>query len=229
MLTLSRITVLIVAVIAFFIAIDPNSSIMGLVSNAWAGFGAAFGPMVLLALFWKRINTPGAFAGIFVGAATVILWDYIPLIAGQTLGAYTGLYSPVVGFALSFIAIVLISIITKKPSDEIIAEFELAAGNEDLEAMFAIEETASAEEAVEEAAPVDEAVEEAAPVEEAVEEAAPVDEAAEEAAPVEETVEETAPVEEVAEEAAPVEETVEEAAPVEEAVEEAASVEEAAE
>ena len=89
---MSRTTVVAVAVLAYLIAWDPNSSIMGLVSNAWAGLGAAFGPIVLMSLFWKRCNLPGAVAGIVSGGLTVILWDYIPLIAGQTLGAVTGLH-----------------------------------------------------------------------------------------------------------------------------------------
>ena len=73
------------------IAWNPNSSIMGLVSNAWAGLGAAFGPTVVMSLFWRRTNLAGAVAGIVSGGLTVIVWDYIPFAAGQTLGSYTGL------------------------------------------------------------------------------------------------------------------------------------------
>lgn len=121
---ISRITVLVIAVLAYLIALDPNSSIMGLVSNAWAGLGAAFGPTVLLSLYWKRTNFAGAAAGIASGAVTVLIWDYIPLIGGQTLGTATGLYSLAVGFAVSIAAIVAVSLMTKAPSDEMIREFE---------------------------------------------------------------------------------------------------------
>lgn len=123
-LWVSRVTVIVVAVIAYVIAIDPNSSIMGLVSNAWAGFGSAFGPLVLLSLYWKRTNLPGAIAGIVSGALTVIVWDYIPMVGGQTLGAVTGLYSLALGFVISLVLIVVVSLLTKAPSREIIDEFE---------------------------------------------------------------------------------------------------------
>ncbi len=123
-LKLSRITVVIVALLAIAIAWNPDSSVMKLVSDAWAGFGAAFGPLVLLALFWKRTNIQGALAGIISGAAIVILWDYIPLVAGSTLGTVTGLYSLVPGFFISLILIVAVSLATKAPGDDIVAEFE---------------------------------------------------------------------------------------------------------
>ena len=122
-LNVGRISVAVVAVIAFVIALDPNSSVMGLVSDAWAGFGAAFGPIILLSLFWKRFNLPGAVAGMITGFVTVILWDYIPF-GGETLYAKTGLYSLVLGFGLALIVAVVATLITKKPSAEIEAEFE---------------------------------------------------------------------------------------------------------
>lgn len=123
-LRVGKIAVIIVAVVAFFIALDPNSSIMGLVSDAWAGFGSAFGPVVLLALFWKRSNLAGAVSGMAVGALTVIVWDYLPLVNGSTIYSATGLYSLIVGFALGFVVNVIVSLVTKKPSKEIIKEFE---------------------------------------------------------------------------------------------------------
>ena len=126
-LKISRITVLVVAVLAFLIAWDPNSSIMGLVSNAWAGLGSAFGPIVLLSLFWKRTNLAGAVAGIISGGLTVIIWDYIPLIGGQTLYTYTGLYSLAIGFVISILMIVIFSLATKSPSQEIQDEFDKVA------------------------------------------------------------------------------------------------------
>ena len=134
-LKVSRITVVVVAVLAYLIALNPDSSVMGLVSNAWAGFGAAFGPIVLLSLYWKRVNLQGAIAGIVSGAATVLIWDYIPIFhtgevnaAGKeilnTLGTQTGLYSLAIGFLISVILIVVVSLATKEPSDEILQEFE---------------------------------------------------------------------------------------------------------
>ena len=123
-LWVGKIAVVIVAVIAFLIALDPESSIMGLVSNAWAGFGAAFGPVVLLALFWKRSNLAGAISGMSIGALTIIVWEYIPLIGGQTLAKATQLYSLVPGFFLALIVNVVISLITKAPSKEIQDEFD---------------------------------------------------------------------------------------------------------
>ena len=113
-----------VAIIALLIAWNPDSSVMALVSDAWAGFGAAFGPLVLCSLFWRRTNFAGAFAGIFSGALTVIVWDYIPLMQGATIGSATGLYSLLPGFIISLIAIIVVSLCTKAPSEEITKEFD---------------------------------------------------------------------------------------------------------
>lgn len=124
LLRVSRITVIVVAVLAFLIAWDPDSSIMGLVSDAWAGLGSAFGPAVVCALFWKRANLPGTVAGIVSGGLTVIIWDYIPLVKGVTPAEYTGIYSLLVGFAVSLILIVVVSLCTKEPDAEILAEFD---------------------------------------------------------------------------------------------------------
>ena len=123
-LMVGKVAVIVVSVIGFLIALDPNSSIMTLVSDAWAGFGSAFGPVVLLALFWKRSTLPGAIAGMATGALTVIIWDYIPLVNGQTLYAATNLYSLVLGFAFALIVNVVVSLLTKKPSKEIMDEFD---------------------------------------------------------------------------------------------------------
>lgn len=124
---ISRITVVAVAVLAVLIAWNPDSSIMGLVSNAWAGLGSAFGPIVLMSLFWRRTNLPGAVAGIVSGGLTVIIWDYIPLVGGATLGAATGIYSLAVGFVLSILFIIVVSLATKAPSMEILKEFDEVA------------------------------------------------------------------------------------------------------
>ncbi len=123
-LLVGRIAVLVVAVAAFFIALDPNSSIMNLVSDAWAGFGSAFGPVVLLALFWKRSTLAGAVAGMATGTITVIVWDYLPLVNGGTIYNATGLYSLAVGFVLALVVNVVVSLISKKPSKEITDEYD---------------------------------------------------------------------------------------------------------
>ena len=123
-LMVARVTVIAVSILAFVIAWDPESSIMGLVSNAWAGLGAAFGPIVVMSLYWRRTNLAGAVAGIVSGGLTVIIWDYIPLIQGQTLGSYTGLYSLAVGFVVSLILIIIFSLATKAPSKEITDVFD---------------------------------------------------------------------------------------------------------
>lgn len=126
---ISRITVFVIAILAYLIALNPNSSIMGLVSNAWAGLGAAFGPTVLLSLYWKRTNFQGAVAGIASGALTVIVWDYLPVINGATLGSVTGLYSLAAGFFVSLAAIVIGSLLTPAPGEEITEEFEDVSRN----------------------------------------------------------------------------------------------------
>lgn len=123
-LNVGRTATIVVAIIALFIAWDPNSSIMGLVSDAWAGFGAAFGPLVLCSLFWKRTNFAGALAGIISGALTVIIWDYIPCMGGATPGSATGLYSLAPGFFISLVLIIIVSLCTKAPSSDIVKEFE---------------------------------------------------------------------------------------------------------
>ncbi len=134
-LLVGRIAVIVIAVIAFVIALDENSSVMKLVSDAWGGFGAAFGPVVLLALFWKRSNLAGAIAGMTTGTIAVLIWSYIPMIQNTdptkfngadliTLSQSTGLYSLVLGFGLALIVNVIVSLLTKRPSDEMVKEFE---------------------------------------------------------------------------------------------------------
>ena len=123
-LWVGKIAVVVVAILAFAIALDPESSIMGLVKNAWAGFGAAFGPVVLLALFWKRSNLAGAIAGMATGALTIIVWCYLPIIGGQTPADATQLYALVPGFFLALIVNIVVSLITKAPSKEITDEFD---------------------------------------------------------------------------------------------------------
>jgi sodium/proline symporter len=111
-LRLARIAVVLIAVVGFVIALNPASSIMLLVSDAWAGLGSAFSPLVLLALYWKRTSRSGAIAGIITGSTVVIIWDFVPL-GGETLAKITELYSLVPGFALSLLSIVLFSVFSK--------------------------------------------------------------------------------------------------------------------
>ena len=131
MLRVSRITVLVVSAIAFVVALDPNSSVMGLVSNAWAGFGATFGPVVILALFWKRSNFAGAASGMIAGGLTVIVWDYIKF-GGATLATRTGLYSLVPGFALGLVLMVVVSLLTKAPSKEMLEDYEAVSSQKEM-------------------------------------------------------------------------------------------------
>ena len=110
---LGRIMVLAISLVAIVLAQNPDSRILQMVSNAWAGFGAAFGPVVLGSLFWKRMTRNGALAGMVVGAATVILWINTPL------KDLTGLYEIVPGFILASFAILIVSLLDRKPSERI--------------------------------------------------------------------------------------------------------------
>ncbi|MBR1470218.1 MAG: sodium/proline symporter PutP [Lachnospiraceae bacterium] len=124
-LNLSRIAIIVIAVVAYVIALDPDSSVMGLVSDAWAGLGSAFGPLVLMSLFWRRTNLQGAIAGLVSGALTVIIWDYLPIMGGITPYKATGLYSLSLGFVISLICIVVVSLATKAPDQKITDTFDL--------------------------------------------------------------------------------------------------------
>ena len=120
MLWVSRLVVLAIALVALFIASDPDSgTIMGLVENAWGVFGAAFGPAILLSLFWKRLTFAGTAAGIVAGAAVDILW----LICLSS----TGIYEIVPGFAAGLVAAVVVSLCGKKPGEDVEALFDRAS------------------------------------------------------------------------------------------------------
>lgn len=118
-----RISVIVVAIVSIMLASDPNSSVLDLVSNAWAGFGAAFGPLVIFSLTWKRMNRNGAVAGMVVGALTVIIWIYggFTLADGTALNSW--LFAIVPGFVLSTIAIFAVSIMTGGPRAEVEQQF----------------------------------------------------------------------------------------------------------
>lgn len=115
-----RITVLIISIIAMFIASDPNSSVFNIVSFAWAGFGAVFGPVVLFALFWRRSNWQGALAGMVSGGAMVFIWKYLV----RPMGGAWDIYELLPAFTVSCIMIVVVSLLTKAPSKEITEEFD---------------------------------------------------------------------------------------------------------
>ena len=118
MLWAGRAIVVVIAVVALLIAVNPNcAGIMALVECAWAAFGAAFGPAIILALFWKRFTYKGAIAGIVVGFAVDALWYTF-------LSTSTGLYEIIPGFIASMIAAVVVSLVDKAPSEEVVALFE---------------------------------------------------------------------------------------------------------
>ena len=131
---MSRICVAIIAVIGVLIALSGNNNIMGLVSFAWAGFGASFGPVMVLALFWKRMNRQGALASMIVGFLTVILWNTLFISGGvfgnmfgiQTFVWDSGLYELLPAFILSLIVGVVVSRMTEEPTEDIKREFDEA-------------------------------------------------------------------------------------------------------
>jgi len=112
-----RLAVVIVALIAYFIALNPDSKVLDLVAYAWAGFGAAFGPTLILSLFWKRMTSLGALAGIIVGGGTVVIWK-------QLQGGWFDLYEIVPGVLLAGLAIVVVSRMSPEPEEEIIQRHE---------------------------------------------------------------------------------------------------------
>ena len=110
--------VLVIALIAISLAINPNSKVLGLVAYAWAGFGAAFGPLIILSLFWKRMTLNGAIVGMVVGAMTVIVW--------KNYMGDTGLYEIIPGFILATLSIIIVSLLDKAPSADVVKRFEMA-------------------------------------------------------------------------------------------------------
>ena len=122
----SRITLLVLTLIGVVIALDENSVIFQIVSFAWAGFGATFGPLMLLSLFWKRTNKAGAIAGMVSGAAMVFLWKLVI----SKLGGVFAIYELLPAFIFSTVCIVVVSLLTKAPSKQIEEDFEaVRSGN----------------------------------------------------------------------------------------------------
>lgn len=113
-----RLMVLAISVFAIILASNPDSKVLGLVSYAWAGFGAAFGPLIIFSLFWKRMTLSGAVAGMIVGAVTVILW--------KNVFAATGIYEIIPGFIFATLTIIVVSLISKQPSRDVVERFEQA-------------------------------------------------------------------------------------------------------
>jgi sodium/proline symporter len=103
--------------VAGLLAGDPESRVLGLVSYAWAGFGAAFGPVILLSLFWRRMNRNGAAAGLVTGAIIVVVWK-------QLEGGLFDIYEIIPGFLFSAIAVVAVSLLTEEPGRDVVAGFD---------------------------------------------------------------------------------------------------------
>lgn len=118
-LWLGRVSVIVVTIVAILIAQDPDSTVLDLVGFAWAGFGAAFGPMILLALYWKRITAMGALSGMVAGAVVSYVWGTVPAIKEAI-----NLYEIVPGVLVHFLVAIVVSLLTHRPEPEIEAEFE---------------------------------------------------------------------------------------------------------
>ncbi len=129
----SRVAVFAVATVAIILAMNTQSEffkvVMKMVSFAWAGFGAAFGPLMLLALFWRRTNLAGAISGMVVGAVTCFVWKFVLQANASLTAAHPifNLYELAPGFVLAFITTVVVSLVTRKPSQEILAEYDEVA------------------------------------------------------------------------------------------------------
>jgi sodium/proline symporter len=116
----ARLTIVVIAIVGVFLAWNPESSVFRIVSFAWAGFGASFGPVILFSLFWKRTNKQGALAGMIAGGVMVFVWKY--LIA--PMGGAWSIYELLPAFLIGCVAIVVVSLVTPAPSKEICEEFE---------------------------------------------------------------------------------------------------------
>lgn len=114
-----RAAVLVIAVIALLLAWNPDRQVLDLVAYAWAGFGAAFGPTLILSLYWRRMNRYDALAGIIVGGLTVVIWK-------QLSGGLFDLYEIVPGFILSLLGIFIVSLVTRPPEESVLLEFDKA-------------------------------------------------------------------------------------------------------
>ena len=116
----ARATVICIAVLAVFLAADPDNSVFEIVSFAWAGFGATFGPVVLCALFWKRSNLYGALSGMIAGAALIFIWKYLV----RPLGGIFDIYELLPAFVVALLVNIIVSLITRAPEKKIVDQFE---------------------------------------------------------------------------------------------------------
>ena len=116
----ARCTVIGIAIVAIFLASNPDSSVFQIVSFAWAGFGSTFGPVMLFALFWKRSNKYGAISGMVAGGAMVFIWKFVV----RPLGGAWDIYELLPAFIIACVFIIVISLLTKAPEQEIIDEFD---------------------------------------------------------------------------------------------------------
>ncbi|MCI6815965.1 MAG: sodium/proline symporter PutP [Treponema porcinum] len=123
-MNVSRITVLVIAAIAFVLSLNPASSIFGLVSYAWAGFGSTFGPLVILALFWRGMTNKGAIAGLIAGGVTVVLWHNLK-------GGIFNVYEILPGFIACLVFAVAVSLLDRNKNPEMLAEFDAYKKMED--------------------------------------------------------------------------------------------------
>ena len=119
-LSVSRFTVFVIALVALLLSLNPSSSIFGLVSYAWAGFGATFGPLVLLALYWKGMTAKGAIAGLITGFISVVLWHNM----SASVHPIFGLYEIVPGFVICLLFSVIVSFLDKNKDKEMLAQFD---------------------------------------------------------------------------------------------------------
>ncbi|MEN8169324.1 MAG: sodium/proline symporter PutP [Pseudomonadota bacterium] len=118
-----RVAVVAIALLAFVLALQPDSKVLDLVAYAWAGFGAAFGPTIILSLYWQRMNAWGALAGIIVGGLTVVVWK-------QLSGGLFELYEIVPAFAASMLAIVAVSLLSAPPPPQVVARHQVLVEEE---------------------------------------------------------------------------------------------------
>ena len=123
-LAVARATIFGISAVAIVLAQDPNSSVFQIVSFAWAGFGGAFGPLMLCCLFWKRTTLPGALAGLVSGGVMVFVWKFLV----RPLGGVWNIYELLPAFMVSLVLIVVVSLLTKEPEQAIQQEFEAAKG-----------------------------------------------------------------------------------------------------
>ena len=118
LLYVSRNAVLLVVILAYSVALNPQSSVMNLVSYAWAGFGAAFGPVILLSLFWRRLTLKGSIAGILSGSLMVLCWENIQILHS------TGIYSILPSFIVAFLITIIVSLLDEKPNKDVEVLFD---------------------------------------------------------------------------------------------------------